>query len=1631
MCARRQRKRVILEPHLAQYRSALCREVLVAWAAVIATSRARALEASRLWGCSAKAVTCVAVQGWSGVVAASKQLRALEKQAKQTLARSACRRSLRNRWHPHAAALRRVRLLLGKAFGCRGKGLTKMVFSPWAEFASQARRVRLAESKAKQTLARLACRRSLRTRWHPHAAALRRVRLLLGEALGCRGKGLTKMVFAPWAEFASEARRERLAESKALRCFAGLSMQWSFKAWSHCTFRRKRNRRVAIEMSKRLLEARRCLSFMLWVAYRSQRRRKKRLLPLASALRQRHLLKQLLALWTGAFELERWRCLQLFELLTRAVEDQQHCALNDLRRLAAAQRLWRGARGRSILQLWRTQAKRLYRRRQLTLLLIRHRQVRCRKEALRTWGIFATVKQQRSLSRGLASSHAQGASLRRCILAWQDWLQELHCAQQAAQAHVWQVVHEQLAICHFTGTCTGVVLRLWSEEVSKRHRRQAAALLLKSCLATRRSCHALARWHRKAAAGLRYRRLSRAAEELSKHSALNNFMQAWHHCSVRRRRNRGVLEQVFEQRGVDSLSRHFRDWHRSYTLACQERAQEAKASSFDRVCLFRSALMVWRQTAAELLRERSQSQVACNLCLQRLLVKSFTQLAKYAPARRNCRLSQAAATLRLRNLRQLRGFRQLQLHSRSCQARAEKRDRAALQLFANRKGRGVHALLEFATQRCKGHQMMACSRLQFARRSRNLALRQWRSLAAFRARFRRIASQIFGNSRHRLSRLAFDGLRREASERRWERRLLAEATSVLGRAKQAFVFDAWHVYAESRARRRALAVRSAAFCDSALRALVFASWGQQVTARLQRRGRQELVAARMRRARRQAAFGRLRCSASARRESRARALKVQAHTRTRVHVADARAGLSIWSDWAGRRRRQRVWERASQEMKAKQEKTRAVREWHRSALDRRRKSELRQRLSERLRRRLSGRVWTAWQAHVARKLRLRQLLASVLLRRVEQHQRAVLQGWLIVRRQQQHRCERLFRALHEAKASQLSSTLFRWRVHSFAVRLASETLRESLLSWQHLVTRLRHARLRAEGPLRRRAEQQAAALVLDAWLMQVAASQVERIQARRLAVLVSKAFLRPAWQLWRLQRLAELCGRAFLRSVCPACIEAWHCWCKSRTEARRQLCAAKRRLALSHALRRLHTRQRTFARFANLRSSLSASSSARCFQRAFRAWRSWHAAATQERRWLAKRSSLLQWKKALAWRSALKITVLHALARAADHDRRRLSLAVLRWWSWKAAWTSANLEASARLVEESRHHRERRRRQRRREVGPTAEELEVLEAAFRPWRTHVENLQRKLQRAGRQVSRQHGMLLLISLDHWVEAVLPTRRAENLRRRRHVRFNLTAAAPHAQSGGQPRRRSVGAVGQWAQTHTKWQVAAALAEGSSFVEMVSEDWLHDYSESGDCMSPGSIGSPAPGQLLDATATVPIAAAPPSSDATSLTWPALNGAAARSSAEGTGGTSTPSVVDTPLRQTPASTPRTTIATGAPNAKSNVTLDDIGQASLCRSCGNAFSADAVFCRHCGQQRVEAKIQQEPVTYMPLGVSAGGKMIPLHLKQDQVARELQTPQAFALQTPQAFDRRPAVCPPTEPYSGDILRFFKMRSAQA
>jgi len=97
-------------------------------------------------------------------------------------------------------------------------------------------------------------------------------------------------------------------------------------------------------------------------------------------------------------------------------------------------------------------------------------------------------------------------------------------------------------------------------------------------------------------------------------------------------------------------------------------------------------------------------------------------------------------------------------------------------------------------------------------------------------------------------------------------------------------------------------------------------------------------------------------------------------------------------------------------------------------------------------------------------------------------------------------------------------------------------------------------------------------------------------------------------------------------------------------------------------------------------------------------------------------------------------------------------------------------------------------------VGPTAEELTLLKAAFAVWRALCARRAHFLQRSSREAFRRCHALVILLMDQWVDGALPASRAEVLRRRRHARVDLAskqqrerpASAPAALD--QPNRRA---------------------------------------------------------------------------------------------------------------------------------------------------------------------------------------------------------------------------------------------------
>lgn len=179
-----------------------------------------------------------------------------------------------------------------------------------------------------------------------------------------------------------------------------------------------------------------------------------------------------------------------------------------------------------------------------------------------------------------------------------------------------------------------------------------------------------------------------------------------------------------------------------------------------------------------------------------------------------------------------------------------------------------------------------------------------------------------------------------------------------------------------------------------------------------------------------------------------------------------------------------------------------------------------------------------------------------------------------------------------------------------------------------------------------------------------------------------------------------------------------------------------------------------------------------------------------------------------------------ALDRAGKHNRKRLRKMILKWWAWLVAWTTANLEAAARLVRERHRAREFQQRLRRRTAGPNDEELLLMEAIFMHWHIHHNQQMHIVQRLKQEVASHNYALVLLALDEWVDFALPPHRSENLRRRRHVRFDLdqkNARKRHGIAAGQPSKtagavRSItaGSVGQWAHKTKAWEASAAFMD-----------------------------------------------------------------------------------------------------------------------------------------------------------------------------------------------------------------------------
>lgn len=217
------------------------------------------------------------------------------------------------------------------------------------------------------------------------------------------------------------------------------------------------------------------------------------------------------------------------------------------------------------------------------------------------------------------------------------------------------------------------------------------------------------------------------------------------------------------------------------------------------------------------------------------------------------------------------------------------------------------------------------------------------------------------------------------------------------------------------------------------------------------------------------------------------------------------------------------------------------------------------------------------------------------------------------------------------------------------------------------------------------------------------------------------------------------------------------------------------------------------------------------------AWHCEHIAGLRERERLALHAAWRQWRCCSRAYRRFRFAMEHALAEAATFNRQRLKRAVIRNWSGRAAWVSANLEATFQLVRERHQAWQLHGWLRRRSAGPNADELLVMEAMFSEW--HDVHVTQKDFRQRTQVyyARRAHALVVLALDQWVDVSLSANRSENLRRRRHVRFSPDLRSLRRGSSQGPiatlrssqktsaRTISAGGAGQWAQK-AGWEAAA---------------------------------------------------------------------------------------------------------------------------------------------------------------------------------------------------------------------------------
>lgn len=316
----------------------------------------------------------------------------------------------------------------------------------------------------------------------------------------------------------------------------------------------------------------------------------------------------------------------------------------------------------------------------------------------------------------------------------------------------------------------------------------------------------------------------------------------------------------------------------------------------------------------------------------------------------------------------------------------------------------------------------------------------------------------------------------------------------------------------------------------------------------------------------------------------------------------------------------------------------------------------------------------------------------------------------------------------------------------------------------------------------RMATSRVSAAAFSSWLGAFAANRLQHLQNTRAHEALLRTLGRAAVYAWRLATLGLKVAARDARALQRSCMDGWFAVTVARADRRRLIMWARRRLAMKGGMRAWQQWRHGRERLRGLDDGAAALARGMRLRAAFVGWRASLASSLEDarrlRKQLALRSATRRWRHKAGAQLACRLALRDATAVADRHSKRRISASALHCWCWHVAWAVANVEAAARLVRERRCARQRLEAQRRRALGLNEEEAEFLARLINAWRAKALAQLRHWGRVLREQAALRQALLMASLDAWVGAALPAPRAENLRRRRHVRFADKRLAPAA-------------------------------------------------------------------------------------------------------------------------------------------------------------------------------------------------------------------------------------------------------------